>query len=303
MLRLFIANKIYFNMIKITDDGLIKSASYASVITAIIIMLIKSYGWLATESQSMLASLVDSMLDITSSLINLIAVRIVLLPPDNNHRFGHDKFQDLAIFSQSIFFFASCLFTLFSSTKALYLQGKPGNHELGVSSMLLCTALAVILVIYQTYVIKKTHSKIIAIDKLHYFSDFLANLAVIASLYLSARFWYIDSLTGIVISLYIIRASYFLFKDAIKNLSDEEFADGEREQIIEIIKSYSEVKGFHELKTRSAGNKPFIQFHLEMDGGLSLKRAHIISDKVYDKILEVFPNAEIIIHQDPCKDE
>ena len=104
-------------MLKFKDDDLIKSASYASILVAIIIMLIKSYGWAATDSQSILASLIDSCLDITSSAINLVAIRIALRPPDHNHRFGHDKFQDLAIFSQSIFFFASSLFMQVTSPK------------------------------------------------------------------------------------------------------------------------------------------------------------------------------------------
>ena len=94
-------------MTSLNDNDLIKSASYASVIVAAIIMSIKSYGWVSTGSQSMLAALIDSLLDISSSLINLIAIRIALSPPDNNHRFGHGKFQDLAIFSQSIFFLLS----------------------------------------------------------------------------------------------------------------------------------------------------------------------------------------------------
>jgi len=286
-------------MLNFKDDDLIKSASYASVLVAIIIMLIKAYGWAATDSQSILASLIDSCLDITSSVINLVAIKVALRPPDYNHRFGHDKFQDLAIFSQSIFFFASSLFILFSSGRSLYLGHIPENSALGVDIMYLCIFLTLILVIYQSYVVKKTGSKIIAADKLHYFSDFLTNIAVVISLYLSSKFWYVDALAGILVAIYIIRASYILFREAIHNLSDEEFDDVERKQIIEIIHSVPETKGFHELKTRSAGNKPFIQFHLELDGNLSLIAAHIISDKVADKLIKLFPTAEIIIHQDP----
>ena len=286
-------------MLNFKDDDLIKSASYASVLVAIIIMLIKAYGWAATDSQSILASLIDSCLDITSSVINLVAIKVALRPPDYNHRFGHDKFQDLAIFSQSIFFFASSLFILFSSGRSLYLGHIPENSALGVDITYLCIFLTLILVIYQSYVVKKTGSKIIAADKLHYFSDFLTNIAVVISLYLSSKFWYVDALAGILVAIYIIRASYILFREAIHNLSDEEFDDVERKQIIEIIHSVPETKGFHELKTRSAGNKPFIQFHLELDGNLSLIAAHIISDKVADKLIKLFPTAEIIIHQDP----
>jgi cation diffusion facilitator family transporter len=286
-------------MLGLKENDLIKSASYASVVVAFIILSIKSYGWLATESQSILASLIDSLLDISSSFINLIAIRIALAPPDDNHRFGHGKFQDLAIFSQSIFFLISCLFTLFSSSKALYLRDIPQNSELGVDAMYLCVFLTLVLVIYQSFVIKKTGSKIIAADKVHYFSDFISNLAVVVSLYLSVAFWYIDALVGISISLYILYASYQLFRDAIRNLADEEFADNDRERILQIINAFPEAKGAHELKTRSAGDKPFIQFHLEMDGNLSLLEAHNISDQIATELMKHFPKAEIIIHQDP----
>ncbi len=287
------------SILNLKDDDLIKSSSYVSVTTALIILCVKMYALTSTSSQALLVSLVDSMLDMTSSIINLIAIRFALLPPDANHRFGHEKFQDLAIFSQSIFFFASCLFTLFSSSKALYMHDIPGNMEFGASIMYICMFLTLIVVLYQSYVFKKTQSKIVAADKLHYFSDFLTNIAVIASLYLSAKFWYIDGIIGILISLYIMKASFSFFRDAIRNLADEEFEDEDRNKIIAVIKNYSDVKGMHELKTRSAASKPFIQFHLEIDGEFSLNKAHTISDEITAEILKLFPNAEIIIHQDP----
>jgi cation diffusion facilitator family transporter len=287
-------------MLNINDHDLIKSASYASVSVALIIMVIKTYGWITTGSQSILASLIDAILDISSSLINLIAVRIALLPPDDNHRFGHDKFQDLAIFSQSIFFFASCLFILFASIKSLFLGASLANYEIGTTVMYWSLILTVILVGYQSYVVKKTKSKIIAVDKLHYFMDFVTNSIVIVSLYLSATYWYIDAVAGIAIAMYIIYASYQLFRDAIKNLADEEFAPTDRNKIVNIIREFPEIKGLHDLKTRYAGHKPFIQLHLEMNGNMSLYAAHEISDRVILALLEEFPHAEIIIHQDPA---
>lgn len=281
------------------DNDLIKSASYASVIVAFIIMCVKSYGWASTGSQSMLASLIDSLLDISSSLINLVAIRIALSPPDHNHRFGHGKFQDLAIFSQSIFFVLSCLFTFYSSGRALYFKEIPENVQVGYGIMYLCIFLTLSLILFQSFVIKKTGSKIIEADKLHYFSDFLTNVAVIFSLYLSSSFWYADALIGIIIASYILYSSYDLFRLAIANLSDEEFADEDRNKILQIINSFQAAKGVHELKTRSAGDMPFIQFHLEIDGNLSLLQAHVISDEIAGALMKEFPKAEIIIHQDP----
>lgn len=282
------------------NNRLVKIASYASVTTAVIIMLAKSYAWLATESQSILASLIDSLLDISSSVINLIAIRVSLLPADDNHRFGHEKFQDLAIFSQSMFFFASCLFTLFSSSKSLFSGSKLVNLELGANVMYFCVFLTFILVCFQSYVISKTKSKIISADKLHYFSDFITNISVIISIYLSASFWYIDALAGIGISLYVMYASYRLFREAIRNLADEEFLQKEKDKILSIVSNYNQVKGIHELKTRYAASKPFIQFHLELDGNITLYRSHEMADKLMKDLLQEFPEAEITIHQDPA---
>lgn len=286
-------------MTLINHKILIKSASYAAVAVSFIITILKSYTWFATDSQSVLASLVDSLLDISSSVINLIAIRISLAPPDYNHRFGHDKFQDLAIFSQSIFFILSCCFTLFSSLKAIYFREEAMNNLQGVNVMYICIALTFLLVIYQSYVISSTKSKMIAVDKLHYLTDFMTNLAVVASLYISIKLWYIDALIGIAISAYLFFASYKLLREAIKNLSDEEFNDKEREKILQIISTFSQAKGVHELRTRSAGDRSFIQFHLELRGSISLYDAHTISDSIADELAKHFPKAEIIIHQDP----
>lgn len=284
-------------------SNLIKSASYLSVITAISIIFIKGYGWISTDSQSILASLVDSMLDISASLINLFAIRIALKPADDNHRFGHEKFQDIAIFSQSIFFFCSSIFILVSSTKDLISSNHVTNAELGAEVMYICLGLTTILVGYQTYVVHKTKSAIIAADKLHYFSDFMTNIFVIISLYLSDSFWYTDSVAGILISIYMIHGSYTLFKKALCNLVDEEFPQADKDKIISIVKQFEAAKGIHELKTRSAAEKSFIQFHLDMDASLSLREAHNISENIIIAISKEFPKAEIMIHQDPEGEE
>ncbi len=286
-------------MIPSEHQILIKSASYASCMVAVLILLIKAHAWFLTLSQSLLASLIDSMLDLTSSFINLIAIRFALKPPDYHHRFGHEKIQDLTIFSQSIFFFISGALTCISSTRSFLDKSIPINLNYGINVMYVCIALTIMLLIYQTYVINKTNAEITKVDKLHYFIDLITNVAIIISINLSSRFWFIDSLFGVCISLYIIYSSYILFKKAFKNLVDEEFPEDDRKKIISIITTFSEVKGIHEMKTRYAAHKPFIQCHIEMDGEMSLYTSHYISDQICNALLAEFPGGEIIIHLDP----
>lgn len=282
------------------NHNLVKSASYLSVMIAIIIVSTKIYGWLITDSQAIFASLVDSLLDISSSLINLIAIRFSLQPPDNNHRFGHEKFQDLAVFAQSIFFFVSSLLTFSSSFKALFTESVIHNPVYGINSMYFCIFCTILLLGYQSYVIKKTNSKIIAVDKMHYFTDLLSNIIVVVSVNLSSKFWFIDPISGVIISVYIIYGAYSFFRQALKNLADEEFPEQDKQKILTTISKYKQVIGVHELKTRYAANKPFIQFHLEMDGAMSLNEAHTISEKIINELLIEFPSGEITIHQDPA---
>ncbi len=286
-------------------ENLVKSAAFAAVLTALTIMLLKIYGWYITKSQSLLASLIDSSFDISASLLNLIVIKLSLRPADKNHRFGHNKFEDLAIFSQSIFFSISGIFTIFSSTKILFYEGIKSSSTLKLESniainlMYVCFALTFILVYYQNYVIRKTNSTIIIADRLHYFTDCIANIIVITTLHLSDVFWYLDSLSAIFISIYILYSSYQLFKVSSRNLVDQELSKEDQQKIIAIVKQFPEIVGLHQLKTRHAGNKSFIQFHLEMDGNITLYYINKLLNKIERKILITFPSAEIIIHPDP----
>ncbi len=286
------------------DHRLIKSSSYLSVSVALVLVLAKIYGYWKTDSQAMLASLIDSLLDISYSAINVALIYFALRPPDYKYRFGHEKFQDIAIFSQAVFFIGSGVLVIYSSIRSLFFKvhvegGHIANPEIGLYVMYLCVFLTFFLIAYQSYVIGKTRSGIIAADKLHYLSDFLTNLAVIVSIKIGSKIWWFDPATGICIGIYISITAFKLLLRALKNLADEEFSERDKDKIKAIIGKYKEVQGLHELKTRYAANKPFIQFHIEMDGKMSLEEAHEISENIELDILKEFVGGEVIVHQDP----
>ncbi len=277
-----------------------KAAPYYSTLVATMIFGAKIYGWFLTDSVAMLASLVDSMLDVSSSTLNIFAMNISLRPPDDKHRFGYEKVEDLAIFSQSIFFLASGMFALASSVKRFFLPHELSEMSVGINVMLFSIGLTVILLTYQNFVINRTASRIVMADKLHYLMDLLTNLAVLISIYLGTKFIIIDTLIGFAIACYIIYNSYKMFKSAFNNLIDREFDEENKNKVISIIsKFHSQVSAIHELKTRYAGNKPFIQFHMEVDGNMRLVNVHEIIEKIINDLSDEFPGAEIIIHADP----
>lgn len=282
-----------------SKDQLVKNASYASVATGMLILLFKLWGAVHSSSISLMASLIDSMLDVTSSIVNMLAIHAALNPPDDKHRFGHNKIEDLAVFGQGVVFIVSGSFALYVAIKHILLGQHIQNPDTALNSILICTVLTLILILYQSYVIAKTNSHIIKSDRIHYISDLGSTLAVIISLYLSRYFHYIDYALGIIIALYIISSSTRLLKQSIKNLIDEEFSDGDKEKILEVLRNDSSILDVHDMKTRYAGNKAFIQFHISLDPEISLVKAHEIADRIEVKLREIFSESEIIIHQDP----
>ena len=248
------------------------------------------------------AALIDSFLDIIASLFNYFAVRYALQPPDKNHRFGFYKITDLAVLSQSSFFCLSGIVVVIMSIKKIMNPEEMNDESLGISLMMVTILITLFLVIYQKYVMIKTKSEIIAADNLHYLSDLMTNLIAIFSLWVSHQYdtKYIDPLLGILIAIYIFYGSWKLLKSSFARLIDKEFAADDKLKIIKVIGAHPKVKGFHDLKTRLAGNKAFIQVHLEMDGSISLYDSHDIVHEIENEILKIMPEADIIIHQDPC---
>ncbi len=284
-----------------SNARLMRLATYASVSVALTLIVAKSAAWLMSDSVSLLSTLVDSLLDGLASMVNLFAVRHALQPADDKFRFGHGKAESLAGLAQSAFISGSAVFLLMEASERLIHPKAVENSEIGMAVMVLSIALTLALVLFQRYVIKKTNSTAISADSLHYQTDLLVNASVIVSLFLATRMgWGIaDPLFGIVIALFILWGAWHIASEAFEILMDRELPPDERERIREIALSHGDVTGLHDMKTRSSGTAAFIELHLEMDGEMTLRKSHDIVEEVMDSLWAEFPDASIIIHQDP----
>ena len=281
---------------------LMRAATYASVAVAVVLIAIKLFALALTGSVALLSSLVDSILDAVASIANLFAVRHALTPPDAEHRFGHGKAESLAALGQAALISGSAVFLMWEGVSRLVRPQAVEAGSIGIAVMVASMALTAGLVLFQRFVVRKTGSVAIAADSLHYRSDFLMNAAVIAALALSfyAGFGIADPLFAIAIALYILYSAYEILRTALDQLMDRELPDDQRERIREIATAHDEVRDIHDLRTRASGTRTFIQLHLELDGAMSLYRAHVIADTVEAEINQAFPGAEVIIHQDPA---
>lgn len=281
---------------------LLKLATYASTSVAGTLIAAKLVAWFMTDSVSLLATLIDSCLDAAASMINLFAVRHALSPADREHRFGHGKAEALAGLAQSMFIAGSAGFLLLEAVSRFFHPQLPQMPAVGIGVMILSIVLTIGLLMFQKHVIDKTNSTAIRADALHYKTDLFVNGGVIAALLLTATFGWagFDALFAIGIGIYILISAWEIVQHAIKDLMDHELSEEERAEIREIVLAHKDARGMHDLRTRKSGTTYFIQLHLELDDQLPLLRAHAIADAIEARLLKAFPNAEIIIHQDPA---
>ncbi|MGV8998345.1 MAG: cation diffusion facilitator family transporter [Parvibaculaceae bacterium] len=284
------------------DHRLMRQATYAAVAVAVLLVIMKSVSFYLTGSVAMLGTLTDSVLDGFASLLNLVAVRFSLTPADHEHRFGHGKAEALAGLGQSIFILASSGFIVWESVSHI-LQPEPmPNSMSGLIVTGVALLLTLLLVAFQRHVVARTGSLAIAADSVHYRGDLLMNLCALASIFIAGvlGFALADAIGGLLIAGLIAFSAGQIAFGSYHQLMDAELSDADRERIKAIAKVNNHVVDIHDLKTRKSGMQIFIQFHLELDGAMSLTQAHHISDEVEARIIEAFPDAEVIIHQDPA---
>jgi ferrous-iron efflux pump FieF len=280
---------------------LMRLATYASVGVACILIVTKFAAWVVTDSVSLLSTLIDSLLDAAASMVNLIAVRHALQPADEEHRFGHGKAEPLAGLAQAAFIVGSAVFLLFEAGERFVSPHIISHAPVGYAVMVFSIVMTVGLVVFQKYVVRKSGSVAISADSLHYQTDVLINASVLVSIFLASDMGIVhaDPVFALGIAAYIIYSAWQIGNGALHILMDHELPDEERAEIIAVAEAQNGVKGVHDLRTRSSGSHVFIQMHVEMDGDLRLRDAHEIADTVEIEVGKAFPNAEVIVHQDP----
>ena len=289
---------------KLEAEKLLKRATTASVSLAFALIGLKTWGYIESGSVAIFGTLLDSVMDSLSSIIIFVAVRFSLVPADEDHRFGHGKAEAIAGLLQAFVITVTSIFLMYEVIDKIINPQTIRKAELGIGIIVASIVLTVLLVIYQKYVTKRTGSVAIEADEMHYSGDILLNFGVAFSLILGGYFdvIYADPIFGAIACLYLLHSAYQVFITSTDVLMDKEMNEEERYKIKEIIRNHVEVVGIHELRTRRSGLNIFIQFHMELEQGISLEEAHDISDQVEANIIEFYPNSEVFIHADPYDD-
>ena len=278
-----------------------RSAAYASISVALLLAGLKGWAVLATQSTAMLGSLADTVLDLVASLATLAGVWVAAQPADDNHRFGHGKAEALAALFQVVLISFSAI-TLGLRAIAQWFAGvRPAAAEGGIAVSAVAIAATLLLLVWQRRVIAQTGSIAIATDHLHYKSDLVLNLAVIAALALDqyAGVPGADAVFGLAIAVWLGWSAWLASQTAVEQLMDHEWPDERKARFLEVVARHPELKGLHDLRTRSSGNHDFVQFHMSVNPDMTVREVHDVMDEIEAKLLREFPGVEILIHPDP----
>lgn len=286
-----------------TDPAALRRvAATVSLGLATLLALLKLAAAIATGSLAVLSSLIDSLADIVASAITFVSVRISQQPPDRSHRFGHGKAESLSALAQAALVAGSAVFVLIDAARRFARPEPVASTGLGIAVMLFAIGATFLLVTFQRHVVRVTGSQAIDADSLHYRADLLTNLVVLGSLALAGRagLVWLDPAAGAVVALYLGWHAVAIGRDAVDVLMDHELPPEARQRIKDIVLAHPEVRGLHDLRTRESGHTQFIELHLELDGEMSVRAAHDVTDAIERELFEAFPAAEVILHQEPA---
>ncbi len=280
---------------------LTRKAALASIAMALFLVALKLWASLGTDSVAMLGSLADTILDLVASMITFLGVRWAAMPADAEHRFGHGKAEALAALVQVILITVSALAIGWRAIDRFASGGRTEGLELGVGVSLVAMAATFVLLAYQRHVIRRTGSVAIKTDHVHYQSDLLLNLSVIAALALDqvAGWRFADPLLGITIAAWLLYGAWSAASQSVDQLMDREWPEHERDAFVAATRDYPELTGLHDLRTRHSGAQRFVQFHVWVPADWTVRDAHDRMDRVEELLQRRFPGTEIIIHLDP----
>jgi ferrous-iron efflux pump FieF len=279
-------------------------ASMASIATVTLLILIKSYAYWQSSATTVLASLIDSVIDCGISVMTLMAIRYSLKPPDEEHRYGHGKIEGLIALLQAAFITGGGVMLLIESLRRFVQPQEINEHGLAIIVLSISIILSYGLVLVQKHALSRAPSLAVEADRTHYMMDILVNIGVIAvlvALYYGAPYW-VDTLVSIVIALYLGFSVREIGMKGLDMLLDRELHPEVRSEIRSHVLDHPEVLGLHDLRTIKSGMRIFISFDVEVYADQSLLEAHEIARSLEITLVEVYPHAEVMIHVDPHDD-
>jgi len=281
-----------------------KKVSLVSIIGNFVLSIIKLFAGIIASSSAMISDAIHSASDVFSTFVVIIGIKLSLKKPDKEHPYGHERLECVAaIILSMVLFVTGAGIGLKAFEKII-----SGNYDAIKTPGILALIAAIISILvketmywYTRYYAKKIDSSALMADAWHHRSDALSSVGALIGI-VFARFGYkvMDSIASIVIFLFIVKAAYDIFKDAIDKMVDHSCDESLEQEIFDCVLQNKDVLGIDLLRTRIFGNKIYVDLEIVLDESYTLKKAHEIAENVHDDIENNFKNVKhVMVHVNP----
>jgi len=270
--------------------------------TRIVLLVVKTLAALATGSIGIFADAVHGVVDVTGATIGFIGVRVAGKPPDEEHRFGHERAEDIAAASIATLIFLAAGIVAYEAIERLGDGATLHRLETGIAATILVILLKIIVSRYLLGASTKLDSPALAAMGKDFGVDVLSSSAVLVGLVLVRITGQVllDPIVAIAVVFIIVRAAYSTMRDAITNLMDTKLPANEETAIRQAIENRSDINNYHALRTRKAGRQRYVQLHIVVPHDKTVEEGHRIAEETEDDIRALFPHAAVTIHVEPC---
>ena len=283
-----------------------KKATLISSSVAFVLVSLKLTVGIFSGSVAVLASAIDSLLDMLVSLFNYLALHTADKAPDEQFNFGRRKLEPLSAVIEGTIISLSALFILTISISKIIRQETLSHIDASIVIMIISLLFTTGLVIFLNHIANETGNIVIRADALHYKSDLISNSAVLISLIVISltNFVFIDSILGIIISIYMLYSAYPLIKEGVLMLLDAALPYDDVNKITQYLDSLNNINGYHDLQTRLSSSDIYISVHVVFSVSTSLFDAHQVGDKIELAFSKLFPDNTVyaLVHLDPYDD-
>ncbi|MGB9186291.1 MAG: cation diffusion facilitator family transporter [Solirubrobacteraceae bacterium] len=274
-----------------------------SVASNATLILLKLIAGTVTGSVAILTEAVHSSIDLVASLVAFFSIRKADEPADASHRYGHEKIENLAAAIEGMLILVGSAAIAFEAIRHLVTHGRVHSVGLGIAVVAISLVVNVGVSARLSRVAKRTGSAALAGDAAHLGTDALTSAAVLVGLVLvdiTGAQW-IDPVVALTVAVVIVTTGVRLLSQASRVLVDESLPPEEIEAIREEIESFAShgVVGYHELRTRRAGSRRYVDLHVQFRAGTSLENAHRIAHELQDLIESRLHGTDVLIHLEP----
>ncbi|MGD9131480.1 MAG: cation diffusion facilitator family transporter [Candidatus Bathyarchaeota archaeon] len=278
-----------------------KKVALIAVVCGVAIFGIKLVAYFVSNSVALLSDALESIVNIAASGLMLFSVCVSERAPDSSHKYGHEKIEDISSLMEGIFVLIAALFIIYAAAGRLFEPTELFELDVAIGISVLATALNAGLSLLLIKTAKSCGSMALEGDAKHLFSDVVSTVGVwIGLIVAQLTGWsFLDSILAFVVAALIVRVGAKLVLKSSNRLMDQSCI-AEEKKINEILGRHSfKFIDFHDLKTRRHGNQVFAELHLSVDGSLSVKEAHDLTDHLEEELKEEQPNIHLTIHVEP----